>query len=164
MFNKEPETHTKVRFFDCDPIGHLSNIRYLDYMLNARDDHMSNEYHIDLFEESRRTGCTWVALQNQIAYLKEVRFNQNVTITSKIIFFTSKINIIEILMYNESKTCIHAVLWLTSIYFNLMTRKSEGQPEDSIKLFTDLLVEIPEKTFDERVLSLRNFNKLHSQK
>jgi len=164
MFNKEPETLSKVRFFDCDPIGHLSNIRYLDYMLNAREDHMLNEYNIDLFQESRKTGCTWIALQNQIAYLKEVRFNQNVIITSKLISFTDKINTIEILMYNEPKNRIHAVLWLTSIYFNLMTRKSEIQPEDSIKMFTDLLVEVPEKTFDKRVASLRHFNKSHSQK
>ena len=32
--NKEVSTTVKIRFSDCDPIGHLNNVKYLEYMLN----------------------------------------------------------------------------------------------------------------------------------
>ena len=34
----------KVRFSDCDPIGHLNNVKYIEYMLNAREDHVESFY------------------------------------------------------------------------------------------------------------------------
>lgn len=37
---KEVSTTVKVRFSDCDPIGHLNNVKYLEYMFNAREDHV----------------------------------------------------------------------------------------------------------------------------
>ncbi|MGM5631572.1 acyl-CoA thioesterase [Apibacter raozihei] len=164
MLIKEPESLHKVRFMDCDPIGHLSNIRYFDYMLNAREDHCLEYYQIDNFEQSKKTGRLWVALQNQIAYIKEVKFNQEVTITSKIVKFSDRTNTVEILMCNKDKTVIHAVLWLTSIYFNLTSRKSEDQPEYFMDLFHNINVDIPEHLFEDRVNSLRNLNKLNLNK
>ena len=29
-----------TRFSDCDPFGHLNNARYIDYFINAREDHL----------------------------------------------------------------------------------------------------------------------------
>ncbi|TWP29025.1 acyl-CoA thioesterase [Apibacter muscae] len=159
MLVKEPESIHKIRFMDCDPIGHLSNIRYFDYMLNAREDHCLENYQIDNYEQSKKTGCLWVVLQNQIAYIKEVKFNQQIKITSKIIKFSDKTNTVEILMYDKEKKMIHAVLWLTLIYFNLKTRKSEEQPHNIINLFEDLKVNIPEDSFENRVSAFHNKNK-----
>lgn len=161
---KEPESGHRVRFMDCDPIGHLSNIRYFDYMLDAREDHCLENYQIDNFAQSKKTGRLWVALQNQIAYIKEVKFNQFVNISSKIIKFTDRTNTVEILMYNENKTVIHAVLWTTLIYFNLTTRKSEDQPEDFLNLFQNVCIDIPEDLFEDRVMSLRSWNKQNLSK
>lgn len=156
---KEVESKHKVRFLDCDPIGHLSNIRYFDYMLNAREDHSIEAFGIDNFEHSKKTGCLWVALQNQIAYLKEVKYNKHVVITSKIIKYSERTNTAEILMYNEDKTVIHAVLWATLIYFNLVSRKSVDQPKKFMELFGNICVPIQEDLFEERVNILRLQNK-----
>ena len=41
---KEIATTVKIRFSDCDPIGHLNNVKYLEYMLNAREDHVEEFY------------------------------------------------------------------------------------------------------------------------
>lgn len=41
---REVSTTVKVRFSDCDPIGHLNNVKYLDYMFNAREDHVETFY------------------------------------------------------------------------------------------------------------------------
>lgn len=38
----ETKSTAKIRFIDCDPIGHLNNSKYLDYMLNAREDHVED--------------------------------------------------------------------------------------------------------------------------
>lgn len=161
---KESESEHRVRFMDCDPIGHLSNIRYFDYMLNAREDHCLQNYQIDNFAQSKKTGRLWVALQNQIAYIKEVKFNQTIIITSKIIKFTERTNTVEILIYNKDKTLVHAVLWTTLIYFNLTTRKSEDQPQEYLDLFQNICIDIPEDLFEERVNALRAWNKQNFHK
>jgi acyl-CoA thioester hydrolase len=156
---KEPESKYRVRFADCDPIGHLSNLRYFDYMLNAREDHCLYNYQLDNFEQSKKTGCLWVVLQNQIAYIKEVRYNKDIIITSKIIKYTDKTNTVEVLMLNKDKSLTHAALWVTFIYFNLTTRKSEIQAQNFMDLFQEICVNIPENLFEERVESLRKQNK-----
>lgn len=156
---KEPESKYRVRFADCDPIGHLSNLRYFDYMLNAREDHCLDNYQLDNFEQSKKTGCLWVALQNQIAYIREVRYNKDIIITSKIVKYTDRTNTVEVLMLNKDKSLTHAVLWVTLIYFNLSTRKSEIQPQNFLDLFQEICVSIPENLFEERVESLRKQNK-----
>lgn len=46
--NKSPSSTYKIRFSDCDLFGHLNNARYLDYFLNAREDHLKEAYNIDL--------------------------------------------------------------------------------------------------------------------
>ena len=34
------ESKHLIRFPDCDPFNHLNNSRYLDYFINAREDHL----------------------------------------------------------------------------------------------------------------------------
>ncbi len=46
--NKTPHSLYTIRFTDCDPFGHLNNGRYIDYLLNAREDHLKTEYGVDL--------------------------------------------------------------------------------------------------------------------
>ena len=160
---KEISSIEKVRFSDCDPIGHLNNVKYLEYMLNAREDHVESGYGFTYEEYTKRTGCTWVTLQNEIAYLKEVRYNAKVMITSKTIDLGDRLSKVEILMKSEDGKTIHSVLWLTVIYFNMKTRSSESHPEDTIELFQKFLVNLEEKDFQSRVASLRKQNKSASK-
>lgn len=154
----------KIRFSDCDPIGHLNNVKYLEYMLNAREDHVESFYGFTYEEYSKRTGCTWVTIQNEIAYLKEVRYNSTVIITSKTIEVSDRISKIEILMKSEDGNTINAVLWINVIYFNLKTRTSETQPEEVKELFKKYLVTLDQKEFKTRVEFLRRQNKSANQK
>ncbi len=149
----------KIRFSDCDPIGHLNNVKYLEYMLNAREDHVEAFYGFTYEEYTRRTGCTWITVQNEIAYLKEVRYNAKVQITSKTLEVRDRISKIEILMKSEDGKTIHAVLWMTIIYFNLKTRKSAVHPPETKEKFEKFLVNIEETSFAERVSSFRKLNK-----
>ena len=149
----------KVRFSDCDPIGHLNNVKYLEYMLNAREDHVEQFYGFTYEEYTRKTGCTWIAIQNEIAYLQEVRYNSRVVISSKTIEIQDRISKVEILMKSEDGNKIFAVLWITVIYFNMKTRKSEVQPPETIQLFNKYLVSLEQKDFQSRVEFLRRQNK-----
>lgn len=157
---KELSTVVKVRFSDCDPIGHLNNVKYLEYMLNAREDHVENGYGFTYEEYTRKTGCTWITVQNEIAYLKEVRYNAKVQISSKTIEIGDRLSKVEILMKSEDGKTIHSILWLTVIYFNMKTRTSVSQPEETKDLFRDFLVDVEEKDFQSRALSFRKHNKL----
>ena len=157
--SEETISKVKIRFIDCDPIGHLNNSKYLDYMLNAREDHVEENYGFTYEEIIKKTGSTWVTIQNEIAYLKEVRYNHTVEISSKIIDINSRTSTVEILMKDINTGLIHAILWTTVIFFNLKTRKVDELPEDLKSLFSKFLVEIPQKEFKDRVLNLRTFNK-----
>lgn len=156
---KEISSIEKVRFSDCDPIGHLNNVKYLEYMLNAREDHVESGYGFTYEEYTKRTGCTWVTIQNEIAYLKEVRYNAKVMITSKTIELGDRLSKVEILMKSEDGKTIHSVLWLTVIYFNMKTRSSESHPEETKELFQKFLVNLEEKDFQTRAANLRKQNK-----
>ena len=156
---KELTSQAKIRFSDCDPIGHLNNVKYLEYMLNAREDHVEEGYGFTYEEYTKKTGCTWITLQNEIAYLKEVRYNSSVIITSKTIEVSDRISKIEILMKNEDGNTINAVLWINVIYFNMKNRTSETQPEEVKELFKKYLVTLDQKEFKTRAEFLRRQNK-----
>lgn len=156
---KEIATKVKVRFSDCDPIGHLNNVKYLEYMFNAREDHVEDFYGFTYEAWMKKTGCTWITVQNEIAYLKEVRYNQKIVISSKTVFISDRTSTIEILMKSEDEKLIHAVLWVQVIYFNMKTRKSDVQPEEVKDLFAKYQVQIEEKDFAARVKHFRKHNK-----
>ncbi len=128
-------------------------------MLNAREDHVENFYGFTYEEYTRQTGCTWITIQNEIAYLKEVRYNAKVQITSKTVDVGDRMSKIEILMKSEDGKTIYAILWITIIYFNLKTRKSEIQPEAIKSKFREYWVEIEQKDFQSRVSYFRKYNK-----
>lgn len=152
-------TTYKIRFSDCDPLGHLNNVQYLKYMQDAREDHVEAFFGFSFNEYVKRTGCAWVTVKNEIAYLKEAKANAKVKISSHTINISDRISTVEIIMKSEDEKITHAVLWTTVIYFNLQTRKSEVQPEDLKKLFSIGEWEVEQKTFDERAEFLRIENK-----
>lgn len=156
---KIPESKVKIRFIDCDPLGHLTNSRYVDYMLNAREDHVNEAYNLDYFEYSKTTGNAWVAYQNQITYLREVSFNEQVIISSKIIEIQESEGIIEILMMDNEKKQVKAVLWTTIVHMNLFKRKRENHSDEIYEMLQQVLVPIEQKTYQDRVNYLKNNNK-----
>lgn len=159
---KEVSKTVKIRFIDCDPLGHLNNVRYLDYMLNAREDHVEDFYGFTYEDYTKKTGCTWVTIQNEIAYLKEVKYNTIVVITSKTIEIQDRTSKVEMLMKSEDGKTIYAVFWLSVIYFNVKTRRSEIQPQELVDLFSKYHVDLEQKDFQSRVKFLRSQNAKNS--
>lgn len=161
---KEISTTSKIRFNDCDPIGHLNNIKYLEYMFNAREDHVEEFYGFTYEEYTQKTGCTWVTVQNEIAFLKEVRYNTNVHISSKTVQMDNRTSVVEILMKSEDERTIHAVLWITVVYFDMKTRRVAILPAETKALFEKYLVNLEQENFRERVAFLRKQNRQKNSK
>lgn len=131
-------------------------------MFNAREDHVETFYGFTYEEYTKKTGCTWIAIQNEIAYLKEVRYNTQVVISSKTIDIQDRTAKVEILMKSLDEKTIHAVLWVTVIYFNVKTRRSEVHPEEIKEIFDKFYVDLIQKDFQSRVKFLRSQNAKNS--
>lgn len=131
-------------------------------MFNAREDHVETFYGFTYEEYTKLTGCTWIAIQNEIAYLKEVKYNTSVVISSKTIEVGERTAKVEILMKSLDEKTVHAVLWVTVIYFNVKTRKSEVHPENIKETFNKFYVDLEQKEFQSRVKFLRSQNAKNS--
>ena len=90
MYNKKPVSSAIIRFQDCDPFGHLNNSKYLDYMINAREDHLIREYDLDIFRMARTEGKSWVVGHSEIVYMKPALVMESVKIQSQLIDFSEK--------------------------------------------------------------------------
>ncbi|MBD2767519.1 acyl-CoA thioesterase [Hymenobacter sp. BT664] len=84
-----PETTHRVHFQDCDMLGHLNNARYLDYFLNAREDHTTEHYALNMGELAREQNAAWVITKHHISYLKPARQGAQVRISSQLIHAAS---------------------------------------------------------------------------
>ena len=68
-----PKTQYTVRFNDCDPFNHLNNSSYLDYMLNAREDHLKEFYNLNL-KDFYAKGIGWVVVAHEIIYIRPASY------------------------------------------------------------------------------------------
>lgn len=129
--HKQPQSFYTIRFPDCDPFGHLNNSRYLDYMLNAREDHLKEFYDMKL-DEIYKSGQGWMVTAHQIAYIRPALYNEQVCIQSQLIDAGDWHLLVEISMWNETKTVCKALLWTKFVPVNLKTgRPEKHQPEFS---------------------------------
>ena len=66
--NKTPHSLYTIRFTDCDLFGHLNNGRYIDYLLNAREDHLKTEYGLDLTDFYKQGVVGWWPVMRSVIY------------------------------------------------------------------------------------------------
>jgi thioesterase III len=142
---------TKIRFQDCDPFNHLNNARYIDYMINAREDQLIDYYGLDVFQIAQTTGRGWVVASNQLAYLKPAFTMETVTIDSQLISYSSRSLLVEIRMWNEPCTKLKAVLWVNFFHYDFASKKAAEHGEAFMKLFGEVLLPVEQAGFEERV-------------
>ena len=78
------QTFYRVRFNHCDPFGHLNNSAYIDYMINAREDHLRQFHQLDL-DDYYKQGIGWVVSNHEIQYVRPANYNETVCIQSDLI-------------------------------------------------------------------------------
>ncbi len=149
------ESQAQIRFPDCDPFNHLNNSRYIDYIINAREDHISKYYGLDIYKMAKQTGISWVVSQNQIAYFSSAELMETVTIETKLIAFDEKNLVVEAIMWDKNKTKIKAVMWIRFTHFNLISKRSHKHSEELMQLFESIVYPLPERIFEERLKQFR---------
>jgi len=150
------ETKHSIRFPDCDPFNHLNNSRYLDYFINAREDHLLQFHHFNVYQLAKETGLSWVVGKNQIVYIRPAMLMETVTIRSSILKIEESTILVEMTMWDDQCTTLKALLWTTFVHYNLKTQKPEKHNIEFIKMFQPFENPLPEPlNFDERVKQVR---------
>ena len=121
---KNPKSKDKIRFTDCDMFGHLNNSRYLDYLINAREDHLKDVYNFD-FNEYYNNDLAWVIGSHEIAYLRPAVFNEIVTIQSTLLNVNIESLHLETIMMNEEQNHLKAIMRSRLIPINIKTGRKE---------------------------------------
>lgn len=146
---------TKIRFQDCDPFNHLNNGRYIDYFINQREDQVLNAYGIDIFKMIREEKLGWVVSSTQIAYILPVFTMEEISFESQTIEFSKKHLKVEMRMFNKQKTQLKSVAWMTFVHFDLNKNTTTEHNPKLIKLFNEIVLPLPEISFDERERNIR---------
>ncbi len=146
------ESTATIRFQDCDPFNHLNNARYLDYFINAREDHILQNYGLDVYNIALTTGAGWVVGKSQIAYFRPAKLMEQVLIQSELISFGKRDITVELRMLDAEQTHVKAFLWINFVHFRLATGKSELHADYLMELFGQVHSPIAEADFDARFM------------
>ena len=153
-----PETIHRVHFQDCDMLGHLNNARYLDYFLNAREDHTTAHYALNMGELAREQHAAWVITKHHISYLKPARQGVQVRILSQLIHFDNSNVVLEMQMRDETGQRLLALLW-SELTFVAMPAGTRTDHANSMMDLLDQLdvedVNYDPDGFDHRVKEVR---------
>ena len=132
---KFSESSVTIRFPDCDPFNHLNNSRYIDYFINAREDHLAKDHQFNIYAYAKEKKLSWVVSQNQIAYLKPAILMETVVILSGILQMDQKQILVEMQMWNKEKTKLKSLLWTRFTHFNFAIQKSETHSPELMAKF-----------------------------
>ena len=135
-----------IRFGDCDPFRHLNNARYVDYFMNAREDHLRDNYQMYLADYYKQ-GVGWVVLQHDINYLRPAILNEKVCILSGLLAAGPEHLLLEMLMLDEKQTQLKALMHTRFIPINLATGKRQAHLPEFMQFISDkILPDINEAT------------------
>jgi len=135
---KEVESISRIQFQDCDPFGHLNNMRYIEYIMEARTDQLRNEYGFDTYRHARQKERSWVVVRTKINYMHPALYNEEVVIQTRLIHFDKFRIVPEGVMMSLDRTKLHAVMWVEFAYFDIKT----GRPQRHEDEMTDFLTSI----------------------
>lgn len=126
---KMPTSEYKIRFNDCDLFGHLNNSSYLDYLINAREDHLAEHYVLDL-PAYYKSGFGWVVSTHEINYLIPAVYNEAVQIQTSLIQLGEDHLIVEAAMFDKARTHLKAIMRTRLVYVSTRTGRKEKHPDE----------------------------------
>lgn len=158
--NKNPNSVYKIRFSDCDLFGHLNNARYIDYFMNAREDHLKDEYNLTLTEYYQK-GISWVVTGHEIAYLRSAIYDEMVNIETTLLLAESDSLYVELIMTDEAKSHLKAVMRTKFTPINPKTGKREPHTAEFMKFAKSIENSVAgnQKNLQDRIKELRYMQK-----
>lgn len=151
---KHPHSYYTIRFGDCDPFGHLNNARYVDYFLNAREDHLKAAYDLDL-KRFYDNGLTWFVGSHEIVYLRPANYNETVKITSTLLEATSEYLLVEMIMTDSDSAHLKSVMHTRFIPVSLKTGKRQNHPEEFLTFAQSISEDWKRQPLAERAKQLQ---------
>ncbi len=144
-----------IRFQDCDPFRHLNNGRYVDYMLNAREDQVFAAYGLKIYDLAIKEQLGWVVSTSQIAYFRPALPFENVVLESQAIEFSPYNLKVEMRMFDEAHKKLKAFMWMDFVFIDLKTGRVTQHTENLMKLFEEACLGVDEPDFGARRLALK---------
>jgi acyl-CoA thioester hydrolase len=133
----------------------LNNSKYIDYFLNAREDHLREHYDIDL-KVWAQEGNAYVVSAHEIRYLRPATYSESVAIRSVLIATGESWLQVEMTMFGSDGQ-LKAILWTTFTRIHPATGKRITHPPEFQPFIDQALVEgIAEKGLNARIESLRS--------
>lgn len=157
-FPKYLESTALIRFEDCDPFGHLNNGRYTDYFLNAREDQLRDNYNLDIYRHMQTAGKAWVVATSQMAFLREAKLMETVTIRTCLRWYTDSDILMEGLMLDKKTEQIKSAIWMRFSYVDIKQGKKAQHEAHLLELFRKAAVLGEGRDplmFEERIKELR---------
>ena len=148
---KQPTSKTTVRFQDCDPLGHLNNSKYIDYMINAREDHLKTHYGLDIYGKMQKDGTAWVVGKNEILYKAPANLMEEVCIMSQVVGFGPRFITVEIAMFDRNMMQLKAIMRSTFIPFDIKTQTASKHTSDIMELLEQVRVDAGSSDLEQRV-------------
>lgn len=155
---RTPETSHRIHFQDCDMLGHLNNARYLDYFLNAREDHVAEHYAMNMGALAQEQRAAWVITKHHISYLKPARQGAQVRILSQLIHFDNSNLVLEMQMRNADGSRLLALLWSEMAFVQLPAGTRLDHSDDLMDLLEKVDVDGIDYNpdgFDDRLKEVR---------
>ena len=158
--NKEPVSDVVIRFQDCDPFGHLNNARYIDYFINAREEHLAEYYDLDIYERQKQSNTNWVVAKTKIAYMAPVSFREKVSVKTSLIHYTDTSLLMEGVMLDKTRNYLKSVIWIHFRNFDLPSGKLIKHSDELMGLFDKISIQgINIDSFGGRVKEIISFQK-----
>jgi acyl-CoA thioester hydrolase len=151
---KWPESNALVRFSDCDLYGHLSNIWYIKYFLDSREDHLAASYGLSLGAFAK-LGVGWVVGTNQISYFRPVKVNEQIVMRSAVVDYSPTHVLVEMQMLDEKRTHIKSALWSKFVHVSLKDGRKTDHGADMMALFKKIKLNDITMDFNSRMQELK---------
>lgn len=157
---KNPNSVYKIRFSDCDLFGHLNNARYIDYFMNAREDHLKDHYDLKLTDYYQK-GISWVVTGHEIAYLRSAVYDEIVNIETTLLLAEADGLYVELIMRDEEKNHIKAIMRTKFTPINPKTGKRELHTAEFMEFAKSIENTLAgnKKNLQERIKELRYMQK-----
>ncbi|MES2779392.1 MAG: acyl-CoA thioesterase [Bacteroidota bacterium] len=153
---KTPESTHLIRFPDCDPFNHLNNSKYIDYFINAREDHLANNHEFVIHTYATETGKSWVVGLNQIAYFVPAVLMEKVIIQSTVLEFNTSDILVEMRMWDEHKRRLKSILWTRFVHVDIKESKRINHDQTLMDQFTPIINALEQQvSFEQRVVDIR---------
>lgn len=154
---KWPESRMLIRFSDCDLYGHLNNIWYIKYFLDAREDHLATSYGLRLGEFAKQ-GVGWVVSTNQISYFRPAMVNEPVVMRSAVVDYSPNHVLVEMQMIDEKRTHIKSALWSKFVHVGLKDGRKTDHGVGMMELFEKIKLDNITMDFNSRMTELKTSN------